>query len=96
MEWTTSGVTVCVLKVLPSSPKNSIKTLPSGNVWKSNPVEVVIPELVTESKAASGEEVKGVALASLTAVLVEAVKELSGQVKSLEKRVAELETARQD
>src|SRR5262249_35978188 len=39
---TTSAVTTSLLKVCPSSPKNSMRTLPSGNGSKSKPVATLV------------------------------------------------------
>jgi len=61
-------------------------------------VESVIPEVVSEheigvgKKAGTGETLKSVDYARLTAVLVEAVKELKTQNEALEARIASLES----
>ena len=61
-------------------------------------VESVIPEVVSEheigvgKKAGTGETLKSVDYARLTAVLIEAVKELKTQNEALETRIAALES----
>ena len=61
-------------------------------------VESVIPEVVSEheigvgKKAGTGETLKSVDYARLTAVLIEAVKELKTQNEALEARIASLES----
>jgi hypothetical protein len=77
---------------------STVCIIPVCYTYSSISVESVIPEVVSEheigvgKKAGTGETLKSVDYSRLTAVLIEAVKELKTQNEALETRIAALES----